>query len=101
MKFPNYELDENEIIKIAQNFKVNELYLFGSILTKDFTSKSDIDILVSFSPESAVSLFELQNLKSKLSNILHRDVDLIEIEGLKNPYRRKTILRSARKIYGH
>jgi len=101
MKFPNYELDENAIIKIAQNFEVNELYLFGSILTKNFTTKSDIDILVSFNPNSNISLFELQNLKSKLSKYLHRDVDLIEVEGLTNPYRKKAILSTARKIYGH
>lgn len=101
MKFPNFEIDENVIIEIARNYQVSELYLFGSILTNNFNIKSDIDFLVSFSSKSDISFFELQDLKNKLSSYLHRPVDLIEKEGLTNPYRKQAILSSARKIYGH
>lgn len=101
MKFPNFEIDENIIIEIARNYQVSELYLFGSVLTNNFNNQSDIDFLVSFSSKSNISLFDLQELKNKLSTLLHRNVDLIEKEGLTNPYRKQAILSSARKIYGH
>lgn len=101
MKFPNIEIDENRVIEIAKLYKVSELYLFGSILTDKFNKDSDIDFLISFKNNSNISFIELYELKEKLSKFFKRPVDLIEKEGLTNPYRRTNIINTARKIYGN
>ncbi|MCK4956907.1 MAG: nucleotidyltransferase domain-containing protein [Candidatus Cloacimonetes bacterium] len=99
MKFPMIEINEDLLIKLAQNVKVEELYLFDSVLHNDFNDKSDIDILISFKKDVHYSYFEFCELRDKFRDILNRSIDLVEKESLKNPYRRKEILKSARKIY--
>ena len=39
-----------EIIKFCQRCQVKQFYLFGSVLRDDFTSESDIDVMVEFFP---------------------------------------------------
>ena len=99
MKLPKIEIDEKLLIQIAQNFKVKEMYFFGSVLRDDFDEKSDIDILISFQNEVHYSIFELFELCEEFKTVLNRPVDLIEKESLRNPYRRKEILKTARRIY--
>ena len=48
MRFPNIEINEKQLIQIAQDFKVKEMFFFGSILRKDFNEDIDIDILITF-----------------------------------------------------
>jgi predicted nucleotidyltransferase len=46
-----------------------------------------------------IGLFEIAEMKIELENLFDRPVDLVEKEGLRNPYRRKEILRTAQVIY--
>ena len=101
MKFPKFEIDEAKVIEIAKLYGVSELYLFGSVLTENFNANSDIDFLISFKNDSEISFLELYELKGKLSKYLQRPVDLIEKEGLTNPFRRENIINTARKLYGN
>lgn len=39
-----------EIAKFCKTYNVKSLYAFGSVLTDDFTSDSDIDLIVDFAP---------------------------------------------------
>lgn len=73
--------------------------MFGSVLRDDFRPDSDIDVLVSIDPRAHIGLFELADMKIELQNIFKRPVDLVEKEGLRNPYRRKEILRTAQVVY--
>ena len=75
------------------------MYLFGSVLREDFHSVSDIDVLVSFKKDAHLSYFGLLSLQDELETLFQRKVDLVEKEGLVNPYRRQAILRTARRIY--
>lgn len=99
MQFPKISINENELIEIVKNFKIKEIYFFGSILREDFSASSDIDILIVFQENSNYSLFELMDLKEKLELCLNRKVDIVEKDGITNPYRRKEILSTARRIY--
>ncbi|MFH1137951.1 MAG: nucleotidyltransferase family protein [Pseudomonadota bacterium] len=78
-----------------------ELSLFGSALREDFRPDSDIDLLVSFAPDSAWSLLDHARMEQELSDILVRKVDLVTrraVEGSGNWIRRKSILDSARRV---
>lgn len=99
MEFPKGDIDLDVVKSLSEKFKIKELFLFGSILGEDFNEKSDIDILVEFLPEADYSLFDLFVIKDVFSQKLGRKVDLVEKQGLRNPYRRKRILETARKIY--
>jgi predicted nucleotidyltransferase len=76
-----------------------ELSLFGSILRPDSNGDSDIDVLVTFTPDTQVSLFDLVQMQYELEEIFSREVDLVEKASLRNPYLRREILKSAKTVY--
>ncbi len=73
--------------------------MFGSVLRDDFRPDSDIDVLVSIDPKARIGLFEIIDMKLELEKMFNRPVDLVEKEGLRNPYREKEILNTAQVIY--
>jgi len=46
-----------------------------------------------------LSLYDWVDMIDELKGIFGRDVDLVGKEGLKNPFRRREILRTAEVIY--
>jgi len=99
MQLPKININVEELYEIFKDYAVEELYLFGSILREDFTNESDVDILISFKKNSNYSLFDIMDLREKLELYFKKNVDLIEKDGIRNPYRRKEILSTARRIY--
>jgi uncharacterized protein len=99
MKFPRFEIDDSIILSLAKKYKVKELALFGSILRNDFNDSSDIDILVEFDANNKYSLFDLFIIKEEFGQAFGKDVDLIEKQSIRNPYRRDEILKNAKVIY--
>lgn len=91
---------KNEIDKLCFQNKVKTLYVFGSVLTNQFTTKSDIDLVVdidSIDPfEYADSYF---NLKFALQDLFNRNIDLLENKAIKNQYIRENIEQSKTLIY--
>jgi predicted nucleotidyltransferase len=78
---------------------VAEMSLFGSILRDDFRPDSDIDVLVDFTPDATWSLFDISRMRLELSSLCGREVDLVQTNGLRNPFRRRTILSNREVIY--
>jgi len=99
MKLPKLEINENKVKEIASSYKILELYIFGSALRQDFNDKSDIDLLIKLSKDSGYSIFELIEIKEKFEKLFNRKIDLVELEGLRNPYRKEEILKTAKMIY--
>ena len=95
----NINIPKDEIVSFCRRWKIIQMAFFGSILRKDFNQESDIDVLVSFSPGSPWSLFDLVSIKDELTHILGRKVDLVEREALRNPFRRRRILKDLEIIY--
>ena len=91
MPKPRIHIPKDEIAAFCKKWLVVEFSLFGSVLTDDFRSDSDVDVMLSFYPEARWSLFDLVVMKDELQSIFGREVDLVEKEALRNPFRRKEI----------
>jgi uncharacterized protein len=92
-------IHQKEIGEFCRRWKVVEFSLFGSVLREDFRPDSDVDVLVTFSHDAQVSLFDLVKMQLELKTIFGREVDLVEKASLQNPYRRRDILKTAQRIY--
>ncbi len=91
------KIDRRKLSDFCSKWKIREFSLFGSVLREDFGPKSDVDVLVAFSPEAHWSFFDLVGIKKDLERIVGRDVDFVTrkaIEASRNPIRRKAILSS-------
>ena len=99
MKFHNIDLPDDKITAFCQRRKVVELALFGSVLRDDFRPDSDIDVLVTFTSDCGWSLFDLAQMQEELKDIFQREIDLVEKEGLRNPFRRHEILNHMEVVY--
>lgn len=89
----------DRIADFARRWKITEVSLFGSVLRDDFDADSDVDVLVSFDPAATWSLWDLTTMEDELAAIIGRKVDLVEKEGLRNPFRRQYILSGRKVIY--
>ena len=72
--------------------------LFGSVIRDDFTSESDVDVLVEFAPGRTPGLAFYSDLPNELSEIVGRDVDL-NTESMLSQYFRDEVLSEAEEIY--
>ena len=92
-------LPRKKIAEFCKRWSITEFSVFGSVLRDDFRPDSDIDVLVTIDPKAHIGLFELIDMKLELEKMFKRPVDLVEKEGLRNPYRRQEILRTAQVVY--
>ncbi len=92
-------IPRKKISEFCRRWNVVEFSLFGSVLRKDLTPKSDVDVLVTFAPNAHVGLFEIAQMQIELESVFKRPVDLVEKASLRNPYRRREILQTAQVIY--
>lgn len=96
---PAVDVPYGKIEEFCRKWKVQEFALFGSVLSKDFQPDSDIDVLVTFAPDAHHSLFDLVNMEDELREIFGRKVDMVEKAGIRNPFRRHSILKNLEIVY--
>ncbi len=95
------ELNIQKIIALCQKYKVNKLFVFGSILTSRFNNDSDIDLLVEFNKAEISDYFSnFFDFKYALEDLLGRDIDLLEGQTIQNKYLKTNIDSSKLLIYG-
>jgi uncharacterized protein len=102
MNLDRLNLTPTAIQTFCQKWSIIEFFVFGSALRDDFRPDSDLDILVSFAPNSPWTLLDLTTMQQELEDLSHRSVDLIEkqvIENSVNWIRRNEILTTAQVIY--
>lgn len=92
-------VDRERIAAFCRKWKVRELSLFGSVLREDFGPRSDVDVLVSFQPDSPWDYWLWPEMLDELEAGFGREVDLTIEEGLKNPFRRQEILSTREVIH--
>lgn len=95
-------IDKARIAEFCGKWKITEFAFFGSVLRDDFTPDSDVDVLVTFAPDSGHGLFDLLHMQEEITQILGREVDLISRAGIErspNYIRRKAILTSTEVVY--
>jgi hypothetical protein len=90
------------IQELCKTSKVKSLFAFGSVTRDDFNESSDIDLVVDFDEKDPFKYTDLYfSLKTKLEDILKRQVDLLEERGIRNRLFRKELDDTKVKIYGY
>ena len=95
-------VDRKAVARFCRRWKIVELGLFGSVLREDFGAESDVDVLVTFSPEARWTLFDYSDMQGDAAALFGRKVDLVNRSALErsdNPIRRRAILDSVQLLY--
>jgi predicted nucleotidyltransferase len=58
-------------------------FVFGSVARREERPDSDLDLMIDLDPAKGLSIYDFSGLKSHLSSLLGRDVDLVEGKALK------------------
>jgi predicted nucleotidyltransferase len=95
------EAKRDEIQELCRRYQVRRLELFGSAVSDRFDSQtSDLDFLVEFDQvppsEHAKHYF---GLLFALTDLFGRDVDLVEIGAIDNPYFLRAIAKDRVVVY--
>ena len=96
---PRIPIDRERIAEFCRRWGIREFSLFGSVLRDDFRPDSDVDVLVALDPASQRNLDDWLRMEEELGSLLGHRVDLVEKSGLRNPFRRHSILRSRQVVY--
>ncbi len=91
-----------KVIELLKLHKIKRAYVFGSVLTNNFSEHSDVDFLVNIQSDldPVVTGGHLWDLTYELEDLLNRKVDLITERSLKNPYFIKQLNETKFQIYG-
>lgn len=91
----------DQIKQLCKQNKVKTLFAFGSVTRDDFNENSDIDFVVDFEEKDPFIYSDLYlNLKSKLEELLKRQVDLLEERAIRNRFFRQQLERTKIPLYG-
>ena len=90
-----------ELKILCKQFFVSELYLFGSFAVGNPSEDSDIDFVVLFESFNPLDYFDnYMDFKEALELLFNRDVDLLEMQAIKNPILKKSVERDKIALYG-
>lgn len=96
------EAHMDEIIALCKEHEVVRLEIFGSTVTGEFDpEKSDFDFLVEYPEGYTWGPFGSRHfdLQERLEAILGREVDLIILRNVENPYVLHSLEQSRRLLY--
>jgi hypothetical protein len=68
---------EQQKAYLKEKYKIKEIGIFGSYVRGEQKTKSDLDILVEFEPNSGMDLLTFIELENYLSDLLSIKVDLV------------------------
>ena len=91
------QVDRDRIADFCRRHHIRRLAFFGSVLRDDFTSASDVDVLVEFKPGKTPG-FAFVSVQDELSDILGRRADLRTPNEL-SKYFRDEVLAEAEELY--
>ena len=86
-----------KIEKFCQKHNIRQLSFFGSVVRDDFSSQSDVDVLVEFESGHTPG-FDFFLIEDELSQLLGRKVDLQTVTFL-SPEIRQSVLFEAVPVY--
>lgn len=96
------DVPDRVIEDFCRRWKITQIEAFGSALRDDFRPDSDIDLLVTFEKDAHISVFDIARMQLQMERIIGRPVDVVEraaIEQSHNPFRRHSILTTAKVVY--
>jgi predicted nucleotidyltransferase len=94
---PRIDIPKEKIAEFCRRNRIRRLAFFGSVLRDDFTSESDVDVLVEFEPGTRVGL-RFFGMERELSKILGHKVDL-NTPGFLSKYFRDEVIAEAEVLY--
>jgi uncharacterized protein len=96
-------IPETLLEDFSRKWGVQKFELFGSVLRADFApDRSDVDVMVTFSPDRTYTLFDILRMEDELARIFGRKVQLTEratVEKSENYIRQRHILSEAQLVY--
>jgi predicted nucleotidyltransferase len=92
-------VDQATIADFCRRWHITEFSLFGSVLRDDFRPDSDVDVLVVFAPDTEFGWEDWEKMEQELEAIFGRPVDLVEKDAVRNPFRRREILKTHQVVY--
>jgi len=96
------KIDVKRLARVCRRHHIQRLALFGSILRDDFSSDSDVDVLIDPEHGHLKTFAEIIQAHDSLVKVFGRPVDLLKraiVEKMTNEIRRRSILETARVIY--
>ena len=92
---------KKEIADICRRLAVRRLDVFGSAVGEAFDEvRSDIDFVVEFANHNQPGILDRYlALAEGLEALLHRPVDLVTTESIRNPYFRKAVESTREAVY--
>ena len=70
----------DDILRLAEEYKLEHIRVFGSVVRGEADEDSDIDLLVH--PIKGCSLFEFVGFQNTLGDLLKREVDLVDDQAI-------------------
>ena len=92
------QIPKERLAQFCERHRIRKISFFGSVLRNDFTSVSDLDVLVEFEPDARVGLIRLAQIEDELGRLLGRRVDL-NTPAFLSPYFRDQVLNEAETLY--
>ena len=98
------EIEEHleEIRGLCREYEVTRLEVFGSAVTGQFDPRrSDVDFLVEYAPGVDLGpwMGRYFELRDRLAGLLGREVDLVMVAAIRNPYMRRMVDEQRRTLY--
>jgi predicted nucleotidyltransferase len=95
------EKNKDKLFELCRKHHVEQLDVFGSAASDEFDAEtSDIDFLVLFENNMKQGRFDnFFSLLAELKTLFGRNVDLVEPQGLRNPYFIEQVNKTRKKIY--
>ena len=89
-----------ELTSLCEKYDVENMYIFGSAVTSDFNSESDIDFLINFKDISVEKYTDNYfELRAQLELMFNRKIDLVTERSLSNPYLIQQIKKNKQLLY--
>ena len=87
-----YTIEEitRRVTPVAKKYKLAAVYLFGSYARGDATAESDVDLLVDLTGSDLDSILKIGGLCDALEAALGASIDLITVDGLEQPPKRRS-----------
>ena len=98
----NIPIPYEALAAFCQRWRIQEVALFGSALRDDFSSESDVDLLVRFRDGNHYTFRDLVAMQDELETLFGHPIDLIDkqaVQASPNYIRRRQILQTAKVIY--
>lgn len=96
---PSLNVSRETLAQFCRKWQIIEFALFGSAARGELRPDSDIDVMLQFAPEARHGLYQLADIEAELKAMFGREVDVLTTKNIRNPFRRRSIMRDMTVLY--